>query len=1415
MFVPDWSSFGEDTQQESNNSESNTQPSINDESSMDRNSSNISSGMDDVSIELTHDEATGITTVTSDEEEDGMNQCAMWAASSANQDLDNNISTSAISDTNNVLNSFGGGDIWSTEGFSFESPLKDLLDTNIYSLVDLLEQDELLQELRGCEARLIDYFSKPAVVAGLVECMICEVPYAGQPGGKERWCREERERREGIAAEPSLKETNLTREEGNKNEHVSTILDTTNEIEAYWNSPVKNPQLSSLKNKSAAENQRTPEEEYDLRYFRYPYMACEVLCSDVGDTLDVLINGSVLDITIDDDDDSLLNDSTGVGIQETKLKDEEPYDNIDVFLDDPSSNILHDQNAQQFQELQPPLTPRNRQAPSTRILDLLFSVLIDTPPSSLDDRRAGYLEKILVILFRKYSDAMSDYMNTPLIDTVRSKEISHQVSKVSMNNIDCDGESVYFSLMPNMDSYQDEDSESMPALLKPVPGPIKTELSPIGVSSIHAPPMLMCALFDHLHSHSIMHIVQRLLLPSSARKQQKSDTSRTNVQPGDRNGATNDKFMSAISEMNSVEDRNHGASTNDEDDGMGDDDIENPMDHLFQCDWSEYPIHALELLLSQLEGQTEQSYLMKYNFPVGYDKSELKECIKDETSDNETNEAKLSRAQHASEILIGIIQNSPRDSSVIMALSTDPFLGSLIELTSFTSGSKENGRLVPYESIMTCSMTVLENLILQLGGYGSASYATTTEANTSHNVHSSPSVTKEADTSFCLTELGPHTPISSPSLSNIDQTVATYVALKQHLPSLLENLSSLLVHPETKNWEIVTQYTHNQPRPILGIVRLRIIRLLEALVLLGDPMTDLLLQQSICLEITLDLFWKFEWCSMLHQSVANFLVHVFEANDQRAGLQSYFIERCQLLKKLMDSFCVGTSPVDHLNDSQEVEANHVNQAELGDDAVMAMKTMYTNPATSSLESLDGSESDNSCKERFVNAEENDAVAHVSEDDVESAMEKEEQDNEAMVAIFENNSVSKHNFLMKTSAESETSAIVRDDRVSCRRGYMGHVIIICQSLVKASDVSLKGNSEQALRISTTECNESQLLDDDILIQNATVAADFESSAVHLMSNESPISSRKRIDTSPTRVGDGDVSTSPTPHIQVSPTDIERHIQSSLQRNEQNVSHLASIINQDPLAERWKLFISSTLPTELDVQSTPLGGQNLTKDSSASVGSDSKNRFASDTDTDFLGNKGVFGIIDGDFNMNEAEIDIAAEMMESLNLHSPNKDPQSIGHNRMSGTLLAGNNGSSNGHQRNIGNFGSLIQSTSSIESKGYVYDDPLGCVCQFDNENSSDEEDNDFAPKAANFSGEGNSDKVLNKSSSTDEEDEEDMAPVIDLFTGNFSENNFVDDDAPVKEESSDSNVGWANFADFDTFELDDTESLNVTAESPS
>eukprot|EP00957_Ditylum_brightwellii_P048866 3707549-Ditylum_brightwellii.AAC.1 len=59
------------------------------------------------------------------------------------------------------------GDIWSTGAFSFESPLKDLLDAGSYTLEDLLGEDELLQELRGMHPQLIEFFSREETVEGL------------------------------------------------------------------------------------------------------------------------------------------------------------------------------------------------------------------------------------------------------------------------------------------------------------------------------------------------------------------------------------------------------------------------------------------------------------------------------------------------------------------------------------------------------------------------------------------------------------------------------------------------------------------------------------------------------------------------------------------------------------------------------------------------------------------------------------------------------------------------------------------------------------------------------------------------------------------------------------------------------------------------------------------------------------------------------------------------------------------------------------------------------------------------------------------------------------------------------------------------------------------------------------------------
>ena len=64
------------------------------------------------------------------------------------------------------------GDIWCNGAFSFDSPLKDLLDSGDYTLEQLLAEDELLQELRGKHPQLIDFFSSQEAVAGLIQYII-------------------------------------------------------------------------------------------------------------------------------------------------------------------------------------------------------------------------------------------------------------------------------------------------------------------------------------------------------------------------------------------------------------------------------------------------------------------------------------------------------------------------------------------------------------------------------------------------------------------------------------------------------------------------------------------------------------------------------------------------------------------------------------------------------------------------------------------------------------------------------------------------------------------------------------------------------------------------------------------------------------------------------------------------------------------------------------------------------------------------------------------------------------------------------------------------------------------------------------------------------------------------------------------
>jgi hypothetical protein len=205
---------------------------------------------------------------------------------------------------------------------------------------------------------------------------------------------------------------------------------------------------------------------------------------------------------------------------------------------------------------------------------------------------------------------------------------------------------------------------------------------------------------------------------------------------------------------------------------------------------------------------------------------------------------------------------------------------------------------------------------------------------------------------------------------------------------------------------------------------------------------------------------------------------------------------------------------------------------------------------------------------------------------------------------------------------------------------------------------------------------------------------------------------------------------------------------------------------------------------------------------------------------LGSGAIGGLIVGEIDMDENDLDIAASMMEALSLPPSNGgsggDGPPVGHSRRRGvigggaTLLGGTDlaattaASDKGSAGGIGNFGSVIQRPGGLTD--YVYDDPLGGVHPFDNGDSSDEEDSPGDTKAdtdddgfmsdamvvsrdgvvSKQGGEkagtnGSIKKSASESSDEigdydDDDDDDDEAPVMDLFAGSF-EANFANFDA--------------------------------------
>jgi len=235
-------------------------------------------------------------------------------------------------------------------------------------------------------------------------------------------------------------------------------------------------------------------------------------------------------------------------------------------------------------------------------------------------------------------------------------------------------------------------------------------------------------------------------------------------------------------------------------------------------------------------------------------------------------------------------------------------------------------------------------------------------------------------------------------------------------------------------------------------------------------------------------------------------------------------------------------------------------------------------------------------------------------------------------------------------------------------------------------------------------------------------------------------------------------------------------------------IVDLLQQHHLYHSWRSFISTTLKSETAIQSTPLGGQGLSNEESAMVQHLQTNTISAEEtdeidevledndDEEHVGGGGGFSpeVID----LDDADLDLAASMMEALNLPSGEESQtddygsNTSRHHRQRG-VIAGNgvNSSDKGP-----NFGGIIHINHKTGGR-YLYDDPLGG----NNHQFSITDETDDTTDTTNDVSEG-----------FDSIDDKDV-PVMDLFVNN----------------DTGCDTGWANFDDaFGTSKEDDGDGSN-------
>ena len=175
-----------------------------------------------------------------------------------------------------LLGGEGGlaGDIWSTGAFDFESPLKDLLDSQDYTIEQLMAEDELLQEIRGMHPVLIEYLSKEESLTKLIHYITLPPQPPPPPETSDEATNEASASTENTMEHPLQQVTERNNGQGNSLNGAQRVD-------------------RQLEKRKSGEKTKSPEADPEFRHVRFPYMACEIICCEVDGIIDTLVDGMV------------------------------------------------------------------------------------------------------------------------------------------------------------------------------------------------------------------------------------------------------------------------------------------------------------------------------------------------------------------------------------------------------------------------------------------------------------------------------------------------------------------------------------------------------------------------------------------------------------------------------------------------------------------------------------------------------------------------------------------------------------------------------------------------------------------------------------------------------------------------------------------------------------------------------------------------------------------------------------------------------------------------------------------------------------------------------------------------------------------------------------------------------------------